>query len=483
MGYIGIDLGSTNTKAALFDDDLKKIAIVQKKVDYIAEGVKVEFDVEVTFKNIIAMLREFDAFDIRIDQIVLTGQAESLVCLDASMDVIAPAISWMDSRSEQEAAELSGQIDAAQFYDITGQTVISTTWPATKILHTYRNDRTLYEKIAKFVLLKDYIAYRLCGVLAADKSIATFSSYFNIHSGTYWDKMLALCRAPRSTLPDLVEPCTVLGKLSKAYRISRNYADCMVNTGTLDHFAGMIGTGNITEGMVSESTGTVLGISTLVRKPFSERTGIPLHYGPFHDTYVLLSVAESGGSVLQWFKDRFIKDRSLAEIDDLISRKQSDSPLLFLPHIIGVNGPENDSNTCGMFFGIRSEHDEIDFAKAVIEGITMLFARNVEAMRHANIKCNKIISTGGGAKSSLWSQMKADYTGLSVVIPEEKESACFGSAIIGAVSNRRFCSFTDAIKNVVVWKGEFTSKQTPVHTQKMEAFSRMYRIMVEQYSK
>ena len=186
---------------------------------------------------------------------------------------------------------------------------------------------------------------------------------------------------------------------------------------------------------------------------------------------------------MQWFKDLFIKNLSLAEIEDLISRKQSDSPLLFLPHIIGVNGPENDSNTCGMFFGIRSEHDEIDFAKAVIEGITMLFARNVEAMRHANIKCNKIISTGGGAKSSLWSQMKADYTGLSVVIPEEKESACFGSAIIGAVSNRRFCSFTDAIKNVVVWKGEFTSKQTPVHTQKMEAFSRMYRIMVEQYSK
>ena len=196
----------------------------------------------------------------------------------------------MDSRSEQEGPELSGQIDAAQFYILRSDSN-KHDMAGTKI--DTKNDRSSMK--SKFVLLKDYIAYRLCGVLAADKSIATFSSYFNIHSGTYWDKMLALCRAPRSTLPDLVEPCTVLGKLSKAYRISRNYADCMVNTGTLDHFAGMIGTGNITEGMVSESTGTVLGISTLVRKPFSERTGIPLHYGPFHDTYVLLSVAESGG--------------------------------------------------------------------------------------------------------------------------------------------------------------------------------------------
>ena len=479
MAYIGVDLGSTNIKAALYDTSIKRVAICSRKVEYIREDKRVEFNADRYFDAVIELLKELNQYGLPIREITLTGQAESLILLDEKGKPLCNAISWMDERSEAECLELAKSFDEETCYAVTGQKSIIPTWPATKILHMKNHDPEMIDRTRFYVLLKDYIAYRLCGKLVCDKSIATFSFYFDIHKECYWKEMLQACGIQEDQLPPLVDPGTRLGSLRTDLSLGQLFNDTQLNIGTLDHFAGMIGTGNIEPGTVSESTGTVLGISTLAKLPLSGKESAALHFGPFPGSYVFLQVAESGGFCLEWFRDRFMKEFSLQEIDELILQRDYPNKMLFLPYIMGVNAPDFDADASGVFFGIRADHDNIDFAYAVMEGVAFLLERNVTALKHNNMKFNRIISTGGGAKSDLWSQLKADITGLAVEIPADNEAACLGAAIIGAVGCGDFKDYQTAVANCVKFVKRFEPKNESRFLSKKAGFGALYEGMMK----
>jgi xylulokinase len=452
--YIGIDLGSTNIKAGLYGmgNGLERIVLLSRPLEYSRDGHMVEFSADAVLDTVFELLcglgKTASEKNLTIREITLTGQAESLVLLGADGKPLRPAISWMDERSGAECKEIAAAVASSEYYGVTGQKGVYPTWPATKILHLTRNESGVIAKTKTFVLLKDYIAYRLSGRLAADKSIATFSSYFNIHSGEYWKKMMDICGIREEQLPPLVEPLSVLGQLSANLALGPAFAGALVNTGTLDHFAGMIGNGIVTPGILSESTGTVLGMSALARLPLSGKETAALHYGPFPGTMVLLPVIESGGVCLEWFKKRFFPGLSFSELDECIAKCRCEK-LLFLPYLVGVNAPEYDRGACGVFFGLRSETTAEEMARAVMEGVALILDKNLADMRRNGLEFTYVVSTGGAAKSDLWSQIKADICGLEIRIPLESEAACFGAGIIGAVNCGEFTDYEDAAKKCV----------------------------------
>ncbi|NQT59273.1 MAG: hypothetical protein HQ557_09855 [Bacteroidetes bacterium] len=478
MAYIGIDLGSTNIKAALYDNSVKRIAIKSRKVDYFRKDKRVEFNADEYFSAVIDLLKELSQYGLPIQEITLTGQAESLILLGENRKPLCNAISWMDERSEAACLELAKKFDEKICYAVTGQKSIIPTWPATKILHLAHHEPDIFAKTQFYVLLKDYIAYRLCGKLVCDKSIATFSFYFDIHKECYWTDMLNTCGIREDQLPPLVEPGTRLGSLLKELSLEPVFAHTELNIGTLDHFAGMIGTGNIEPGIISESTGTVLGISTLAKVPLTGEESAALHFGPFPGSYVFLQVAESGGFCLEWFRDRFMKDFSLQEIDNLIMQRQYPNKMLFLPYIMGVNAPDFDKDASGVFYGIRSGHDNVDFAYAVMEGVALLLERNIRALNHNNMDFNRIISTGGGANSDLWSQLKADITELAVEIPADNEAACLGAAMIGAVERGDIKDYHEAAVNCVKFVKRFEPRNSRKFLSKKAGFEALYEGMM-----
>ncbi|MDR0710615.1 MAG: hypothetical protein LBF77_11180, partial [Spirochaetaceae bacterium] len=359
MAYIGIDLGSTNLKGALFNGEtLTRLSLCSRPVSYTRRGKKVEFDADAVVETVLEILRELgrsaEDAGVSVSQIALTGQAESLVLLGKNGRPLRPAISWMDERSAAECRELAALFAPDLCYAVTGQKAIIPTWPATKILHLIHNEPDVIRRTAVYTMIKDYIAYRLSGVLAADKSIATFSLYFDIYRGCYWQDMLDAVGIRKDQLPPLTEPCTVLGPLDPALNLSRVYGGTRVNTGTLDHFAGMIGNGIVSPGALSESTGTVLGMSAMAKMPLSGKETSPLHYGPLPGTMVLLPVAESGGVSLEWFKTNFLSALSFRELDEAVKARRSKN-ILFLPYLVGINAPEFDPDACGVFFGLRAD--------------------------------------------------------------------------------------------------------------------------------
>ncbi len=473
--YIGIDLGSTNIKAAVYDENLKLIDRRSIPVTYIRENGFVEFNALEYAKNLTELLSIMirDNNINTVSEIAFTGQAESLVIIGENGEPLMNAISWMDERSVQECEELTKIFSKEECENVTGQQAVLPTWPATKILWLKRNRPEVYNNAQTYMLLKDYVVFYLTGVKVSDMSIATFSFYFDIYKKCYWKRMLDEIGITKDKLPPLCEPCTVAGNLKPDISVKLGIVNLpKVNVGTLDHFAGMIGTGNISEGKITLSTGTVMAMATFSKEPASDVKGIAMHYGFIPDTHIMLPVAESGGVSLEWFKTNCMKDISFKEIDEEISLRKRNK-LLFLPYIVGTNSPEFDSRATGVFWGLRQENDSYDMAYAVMEGVAFLLKKNCEYIEKNNTLVNSIIATGGGSKSDVWCQLQADITGLPVLIPKEKEAACLGAAIIAAVSDGKIESLEKA-SELIEFEKIFEPSGDENLKEKYKQFNQLY---------
>ncbi len=474
--YIGIDLGSTNIKAAAYDRSLNLIDMRSRPVVYVRENGFVEFDAEKYFDDLLALVSDIvTANNIRsVAQIAFTGQAESLVVVDKQGKALMNAISWMDERSVKECQALSAQFSPELCERITGQQAVLPTWPATKILWLEHNRPDVFAAADCYFLLKDYIVYRLTGKRTCDMSIATFSFYFNIFEKCYWQEMLDAIHVRRAQLPELVEPCTVVGPLTAAAAAGMSLStDTVVNTGTLDHFAGMIGTGNTAVGGITLSTGTVMALAAMSAEPAPRDSGIAMHYGFLPDTHVMLPVAESGGVSLEWFHRTCMGQIGYDQMNQVLAERDGND-LLFLPYLVGTNAPEFDAQANGVFWGLRQEHDVYDMAHAVMEGVAFVLRKNTENIRKKGTQVTSIIATGGGAKSPVWCQLQANITGLDVFIPKEKEAACLGAAMIAAVKDGQYADFAQAAGEKVSFVKRYTPAPTPETEKKYRRFCALY---------
>lgn len=486
MNIISIDLGTTNIKVSAYDKQLHTLTVLSETVTYDRNGDFVEFDCQHYFSSIIKMVRQAaaagkDANGQDVIQIVLTGQAESLIMLDQDGIPVHPAISWLDMRSRKECAELAAAFHADLCYHTTGQPELIPTWPITKMLWMKQNKPNVYHQTAKYLLLKDYIIYRLCGRMAGDYSIYSFSHYFDITKKSYWEDILSYCGIELNQLPEVLPSGSITGTLLPTLAASSPglTTETKINVGTLDHFAGMIGTGNIKEGQISESAGTVLSIAALVNEPLFSDSKLPLNCGPFPDTYVLLPVCESGGFSLEWFKHNFLETVTFTEINEVINHRPYKTPPVFLPYLTGVNAPDFNENASGVFFGIRAAHDKYDFALAIMQGVACLLKKNLDYMMASGIKVNKIISTGGGSKSALWTQIKSNITHQVIEVPENEEAPCLGAAIIAAVSEGFYPDYEDAIKQCVSIKTRYLP--VPDEAAGKDEYHQTYRVFNELY--
>ena len=477
--YCGIDLGSTNIKIAVYSEDFKLIDRQSRPVEYIRENGFVEFDAltycEILVDLLRSMVRENGIQSIR--QIAFTGQAESLVVLGADGNPLMNAISWMDERSTEECKILEKQFSHEICEAVTGQMAVLPTWPATKILWLQKNRPDIYNAAATYMLLKDYVVFYLTGEKKCDMSIATFSFYFDIYKKCYWQEMLDAIGVKPAQLPELVEPCSVAGTL-KPDLVPTIAPGTAVNVGTLDHFAGMIGTGNIAPGGVTLSTGTVMAMAVMAEEPVPQNTGIAMHYGFLPDTHVMLPVVESGGVSLEWFRRSCMKNITYDEMNATLARRERND-LLFLPYLVGTSAPEFDAEAKGVFWGLRQEHDCIDMAGSIMEGVGYVLQKNLQHIHKNGIQLQNIIATGGGAKSPIWCQLYADITGLPVRIPAEKEAACLGAAMIAAVADGKYADFAEASQELISFSKEYEPHPCEHFERKYRRFCKLYEAALE----
>ncbi len=486
---IGLDLGTTALKIALFDEKGAMLGVSTQ--EYPLNTPKVNFvEVEAetywtAFKNGLNDLKKTYAFreDDEIS-LAISAQGETLLCIDKNGRVLRPAIVWMDNRAEEEAAMFKEKFGDEMCYKVTGQVSFEPCWPASKILWLKRNEPGVFESTDKFLLIEDYFLYRMTGYFYTEGSLVCSSTYWDITKKCYWKEMLDFIGIRESQLPVVEESGVVVGTLLEETAKDLGL-DCKVTvcTGALDQVACAIGAGNIKEGMFSETIGAALAIVAPVSHPvFDPTRTMPLHYFALPDTYMIHTFT-NGGMTLRWFRDKFCQ----AEMDtealgggdayDIISREVSKvepgcEGLVMLPHLAGSMAPDMNAKAKGVWFGFTLNHKRPHFARAIMESLGFILRRNLEALKNMGVEVDEVRSIGGGAKSPVWNQIKSDINDVTLVTVKTKEAGCLGAAILAGAATGIFTSVEDAVNNMIQIKD--TYKADPANKEIYDRNYEMY---------
>ena len=449
MLVYAVDIGTTNIKAVLYDAHLTRLAVAHAPAIYQRHGVEVEFDPEALFRTVVGLigdcatgLPDAESHDAII---AISGQAESLVLVDGGGSPVRPGMSWLDNRAEGQAGQIAAHFDPVEAFAVTGEPESTATWPAAKLRWLSQLEPRSLERARGVLMVKDDLVLRLTGRSVGEATTRGFSYFYDVRRQRYWPEMLDFCGVEAALLPEIVPPGTDVGEVRPSVLEdlppARSYR---VNVAALDHFCAMVGTGSYSAGVVSESSGTVLSLSMLAEHwEFDHTRKVSFHNGLLEGDTVLFSGADSGGVVLDWYRREALGDLPYQELESALSGRAREAAPIFLPYLTGVNPPDFLSGARGAFVGLELQHDRFDLAYAVEEGIAHLLKRNIEYLSpHDTLR--SITSTGGGATSPHWSQLKADVCDLEVVVPDEQEATCRGAATLALVAAGELGSVTDA---------------------------------------
>jgi len=471
---ISVDCGTTASKVALFDEKGTLVASSLKEYELITPAaLEVEIEAETLWNAFKTgtqeVLKKSKVNASEVKAIGISAQGETLIPIDQKGKPLRRAIVWLDNRAQEEAKTLQKEFDDGESYKITGQVKIVPTWPASKILWLKKHEPHVFKNVFKYLLVEDYLIYRMTGEFIAEGSLLCSTVYWNITTKKWWGEMLHYLGISIDQLPEIKEPGEPVGTLlPEAVSDLGLTKNTLVSTGALDQAAGAIGVGNIYPGLFSENTGAALAICAPLEKPdLDPNATMPIHYFAIPNTYMAHTFT-TGGMVLRWFRDKFcqpeIQVGSMTKIDpyDLISREVAQIPagsegLVMLPHLQGAMAPEANPKAKGVLYGFTLRHNKAHFARAIMEAIACIVRRNIDALKNMNINVNEIRALGGGARSKLWKQIEADLTKKPVVTTTiEEAEACLGAAILAGKASGIFKSVEEACKSMISIKDRFT---------------------------
>lgn len=491
---LSLDLGTTAIKVAVVSLEGKLLATSTQEYKLLTPNtLYVELPVEQYWeaykRGIADALKKSKVDGKDIACLGISAQGETLFLLDSHGKPLRNAIVWMDSRAQEEAEELDKKFPPAVCYKITGQVKIVPTWPASKLLWLKHHEPDTFKKIAKVLLIDDYFVYRMTGKFACEGSLVCSTCYWDINTKKWWPEMLEYLGISEDQLPKIYEPGDVVGTINKEVADELGVSDKMVVcTGVLDQAAGAIGVGNVVPGLFSENTGAALAICATLDKPFQDKNFLmPCHYHGIKNLYMAHTFT-TGGMALKWFRDTF------CDLEVLLSQKTGlDSyylmdkeianvnpgcdGLVMLPHLQGAMAPEANPKAKGVFFGITMAHTKAHFIRAVMEAIGYIVLRNIEAIEAMGIPVKEIRVLGGGSKSDVWNQIKADITGRVIWTTEYADAACLGVAIVSGTSIGLFGSIKGAVDKMVTLKKKFVPNQ-----KNHETYMKLFKEYKELYS-
>ena len=467
--FLGIDIGTTSIKAAVFDKDGKRLGL--KNVDYTldtnATTGYIEFNadsyVEMCKKVIDELVEECG----EITALSVDTQGETIIFTDEKGTPLYPAIVWLDNRAEAEAEAIKAHFGNELVYNVTGQPEITAGWPASKVLWMKNHEPEVFSKIKKIFMLEDYILYKLSDNFVTEPTIQSSTIYFDVINGKWWDKMLDFVGITEDLLPKVVPSASVIGE----------YKGIKVISGTLDQIAGTIGCGVTSESIISEMTGTIMAICVMTDKmpKYNPNSIIPCHLHAINGKYCLILWSSTAGMALKWFKNNFAENLSFRELDELAKDVTPGSDgLTMLPYFTGSTMPKYNPDARASFSGLTLSHTRAHFARAIMEAIAFTLKQNLEYVGDEGI--DEIRITGGGASSPLWAGIKADVTGKVLKTLAEGETACLGTAILAAVGVGEYASVSEATDAVVKTKGEY--KPTGIdYTEAYERYNKLDKLL------
>ena len=460
---LGIDVGSTNVKAAVFDRTGSQIALGSApmmthvprpgRAHYLPEEIwqQVVRAVRVALEDLSSKQRA------AIAGVSVASIGESGVPLDKHGEPVHDVIAWFDTRTRPQVDWLTRQFGRDALFAITGLS-LQPIWSLCKLLWLKEEAPDAWRQTVRWLHVADYIAYRLCGVPATDYSLASRTCALDIGSRVWHDGILRDCDVNPGVLAPLVESGTRLDTVTlEAAQATGLPMSAVVCAGGHDHVVGALGAGVTAPGQLLNSLGTAEAMFLPLESPIPDpQMGVDGYAQGCHvvpDTYYVFASQYTSGASVTWFTDVFADD---IPVDSLIEEASAIPPgsygVSFLPHLRLANPPYDDPRSRGAFVGLHTDTGRGALFRAVLEGMALESRQSLQGLdRYGGVTMPKhAIAIGGGSRNHLLMQIKASSLGLPFVISDISEATALGAAMLGGIGAGVYRDAADAVSTVAV---------------------------------
>jgi xylulokinase len=463
MALLGVDLGTSNCKAAVFGNDGE---IISKKVKPYNKNLKggttrSEMPPASFLETFIEVIRSFES-EIRqkIDAFSISSQGETYIALDSRGIPIGNFILNSDTRANEETLLLEKILGREYLYEICGVPPHNT-FSLTKIF--WHKRRGLYKNAYCFLSVADYILQQLGMGYYTDYSLASRVMGFDIKEKKWSAEILDVLNLSDKQFPVPLPAGVVLGKLKMDVALllglKQGIAVCL---GGHDQPCGALGMGVLDENEAMVSAGTYECMAVSSRSPRNTREALQWHINSYchviDGKYITLAFFP-GAMVVDWVIDLFCQPEVAQNntnnilpnkiLDNMIKDIPGPTGICFTPHLIGALNPDWDTRATTVIAGLRPETTRLHLYKAVYEGIAFELAHNVAVMEKLAGKIDVLRISGGGARLDIAVSLRAAFTGKPIVKMQSSESVCLGAAMIAGIGIGVFKDYIDASRNMV----------------------------------
>jgi len=447
---LGIDLGVSVSKAGIFGTDGHTEAVYAEEyqagsMDSPGEADPEEYWRAVT-RAIRGVLAKWDGSSCRIKAVAASTHGETLFFLDAAGKPTRRVLVWSDTRAQAQSDAMLRQFGQDKLLGITGQTDVAPLYLGPRIAWFREHEPEAFARTKSFLLPADYINFRLCREVSAEYSLWSDSFLLDMRTLQWHSDLLEFAGLSAGCLPRPINAGVPLGRVTeKAASDTGLAAGTLVVSGGIDQTCAALAVGNISPGEVSESSGSVLAMVATTDSPIIDRTThIPCFAHVAPGRYCLLPWMPTAGLTLQWYRLALGQPEVAAAAKvgtnpyDLICEQAASVPagsegLLMIPCLDGNYFPHACPKLRGVYAGIGLDHRKPHLARALLEGVAHMIRQFAEMMRVAGAPVDRLLCLGGGSRSPVWAQIKADITDLPVVTFACEEAAALGAGILAAV--------------------------------------------------
>lgn len=383
----------------------------------------------------------------------LSGQMHSSVFLDRESKVIRPALLWCDGRTTEECREVTERIGEEQLRQWCSNPCLEG-FTLPKVLWLRKREPAAFQRLAKVVLPKDYVRFKLTDRLATEPSDASATLMYETARRRWCEPLLRELDLDARLVPDVGGSAEVLGHVSAAgAKATGLLAGTPVAGGGADNACGAVGVGLVAPGEAVASWGTSGTVLAPTATPVTDerlRAHTFCHAVP--DTWYVMGVMLTAGGAFAWYRDAAARELAGKQDADLLLNKEAArSPigamgLTFLPYLQGERTPHRDAAARGALVGLSLAHRREHLSRAVLEGIAFGLADSVAILRDMQLPLERILLTGGGARSPFLRRLQADVYGAPVVRVNREEGPAHGAALLAAVAAGAYATVADACR-------------------------------------
>lgn len=456
---LGIDIGTTNSKAGLFGKDGKPVAIASRPTaTHQNERGEFYYEPEEMWKLLASAVREVirGVDPAKIEAVGITSMAESGLLVDLETGrPLSPFMPWFDTCSKPQADFIKSQCDTFERFQASGLH-LSFKLGLCKLLWLKEHYPEAFTPGARWLSASGYIAYRLCGAMGFDYSLAARTYAFRIDTKQWDEPWLRQFGIDPAVYPKAAPSGTTLGGITAAASAVTGLAEGMpVAIAGHDHVVAALAVGAITPGVIYDSMGTAETlVGTLEEKPLGRKeyeAGLSFGCHVAKGRYFWMGGNSSSGGSVEWLRTQLGEEpisyeRMLSLLD---GTKPGPTGILYFPYLTGSGAPAPDTKAKAAFVGLTKEHGQGDIIKGLLEGT----AYQLESIRRsaeeiAGSRIGRLQVVGGGTRNPHWLQIKADVSDFTLELPPIPEATLLGAAMAAGIGAGSYADAGEAARSI-----------------------------------